>query len=283
MFKHSRFYLLLIIGLAALPIMLGSCTTETNQNQGVQTTTSKGTTTAPAASEAKKRENALVRVIHAVPGSPAVDIFADDAKVFSSISYKSVTPYKEISGERHTFRVRAVGKGGNDPALAENSEGLGDGKHYTVVAEAGADNKPTIYIYNDDLVPPSSGKAKVRVINASPDELDLYTKGKNDKLFGGVNGMKETSYNSLDPVTGPIEIRPSGKTNATAMIANAKFEAGKIYTIVITGRTQGAPAKLEAMIIEDQFAGGTTSAANTNDNMNANHNLNANKNGNVKR
>jgi hypothetical protein len=271
-----------VFALAVLLIMT-ACTSESNQNQPVTTTTNTGTSNAPPASEVKQRGNALVRVINAVPGEPSVDVSADDAKVFTGIAHKTTTPYKEISAERHTFRIRPAGKD-TAPPLAENSEGLSNGKHYTAVAWADTGGKPSLYIVDDDLVPPSSGKAKVRVIQASPDtgEIDVYAKEGNKKLVGGVNPLKTTSYSELDPISGTIEVRPSGKNNAVLTIPNAKFNAGDIYTIVVLGQAKGAP-KPEAMIVDDKLAGASTTASAANANANANANASSNRSANANR
>jgi hypothetical protein len=277
--KH-QLKLRMVFALTVL-LALTACSSESNQNQPVTTTTNTGTSNAPPASEVKQRGNALVRVIHAIPGGPSVDVFADDAKVFTGIAFKTTTPYKEISAERHTFRIRTAGQDTAQP-LAENSEGLSDGKHYTVVAWADTDGKPALYVVDDDLVPPSSGKAKVRVIHASADagEVDVYAREGNKKLFGGVNPLKATSYSEFDPMSGTIELRPAGKSNAVLTIPNARFNAGDIYTIVVVGKAKGTP-KLEAMIVEDKLVG--ASAATTGANANTNRNANANRNANVNR
>jgi hypothetical protein len=276
--------------LRAIPIfmallLMGACARESSQNQPVTTTTNAGTSTAPPAKEAEKHDAALVRFIHAVPGAAGVEVFASDTKVFNNVAYKSVTPYKELPDTRQTFRVRPAGQDSAQP-LAENSEGLSGGKHYTVVAMADTNLKPTLYVYNDNLTVPSSGKASVRVINASPDvgEVDVYAKEGNKKLFGGVNALKETSYTDIDPMTATLEVRPAGKNNAVLTMPNAKFEAGKIYTIVVTGRAKGAP-RLETVVVQDQLGGSTTAASNANaNNTNAgNRNTGMNANSNVNR
>jgi hypothetical protein len=271
-----------VVALAVLLIMT-ACTRESNQNQPVTTTTNTGTSNAPPASEVKQRGNALVRVINAIPGEPSVDVSADDAKVFTGIAHKTTTPYKEVSAERHTFRIRPAGKD-TAPPLAENSEGLSNGKHYTAVAWTDTGGKPSLYIVDDDLVPPSSGKAKVRVIQASPNtgEIDVYAKEGNKKLVGGVNPLKATSYSELDPISGTIEVRPSGKNNAVLTIPNAKFNAGDVYTIVVMGQAKGA-TKPEATIVEDKLAGASTTAPAANANANANANASSNRSANANR
>jgi hypothetical protein len=284
MTMYKRTKLRAILAIASL-LLSTACSKEANQNSPVTTTTNTGTTNAPASTEVKQRGNALVRVIDAVPGGPAVEVFADDSKIFSGIAYKTASPYKEVSGERHTFRIRPAGQDTAQP-LAENSEGLSDGKHYTVVATASSDGKPTLYVYNDDLVPPPAGKARVRVLNASPEagEVDVYAKQGNKKLFGGVNALTISSYSEFDPMTGAIEVRPAGKNNAVLTLPNARFEAGNNYTVAIFGKTSGTP-KLESMIIEDRVTGVPVGmpAANTNMNPNANMRGNVNSNTNPRR
>jgi hypothetical protein len=259
-------------------LLVAACSSESNQNQPVTTTTNTGTSNAPPSTEVKQRGNALVRVIHAVPGGPAVDVFADDAKMLSGIAYKTTSPYEEVSGERHTFRIRPAGQDTAQP-LAENSSGLSDGKHYTVVAWAGDDGKPALSIVDDDLVPPSSGKAKVRLIHASADagEVDVYAREGNKKLLGGVDFRNATIYSEFEPMSGAIEVRPAGKNNAVLTIPNAKFDAGDIYTIVVAGRAKGTP-KLEAMIVEDKLVGASTTTPGANANMNVNKSANGNMN-----
>lgn len=256
----NRIKLRALLTLAAL-LIAAACSSESNQNQPVTTTNNTGTSNAPPAAEVKQRGNALVRVIHAVSGGPSVDVFADNNKEFTSVAYKTTTPYKEVSAERHTFRIRPAGQD-TAPPLAETSESLSDGRHYTVVAMAGSDGKPTLNVFNDDLTPPAAGKAKVRVLHASPDagEVDVYLKEGNKKVIGGINALKETSYSEIDPVRGTVEVRPAGKNNAVLTVLNVKFNAGDTYTIVVTGKSKGTP-KLEATIVEDKLVGASTTAS----------------------
>src|SRR5215831_6626527 len=118
--------------LAAAMFLAAACSNEPKQTQPVISKSGTGTSTAPPAKEVSQRDNALVRVINAAPGAPVVDVFADDQKIFDAVSFKSVTPYKELSNQRHTFRVQQAGKDKEQP-IAENSEGLSGGRHYTVL------------------------------------------------------------------------------------------------------------------------------------------------------
>jgi hypothetical protein len=249
------------LGLMIMTLLLAAaCSSEPKQTQPVTTRTDSGTSTAPPAKEAEQRDNALVRVINAVPGNVSLDIFADDQKVFESVAFKNVTPYKELSDDRHSFRVRHAGQDAAQP-LAENSEGLSGGKHYTIVVMPDTNNKATLYVVNDNITTPPAGKAQVRVIQASPDagEVDVVDKQANKKLFAGVNFKKETSYMDIDPMKTTLEIREEGQDKAIATLPNADFEKGKFYTIVVTGLAKGMP-KLQTLVVEDRL-GGTSTAS----------------------
>ena len=255
--NQTKLGLLLVVTL----LVFGACSKEPKQTQPVISKTNSGTSTAPAAKEAEQRGQALVRVINATPGTNAIDVFADDQKVFQSVSFKSVTPYKELSDSRHTFRVRQAGKDSDQP-IAENSEGLSGGRHYTILVMPGTNNKTTISVLNDNITGTSPDKAEVRVIHAAPDagEVDVVDKSGNKKLFSGVNFERETNYMAVDPTKTTLEVRPEGQDKSVLTVPNANFEKGKYYTIVVTGNEKGTP-KLQAVLIEDQLGGAPTAAA----------------------
>jgi hypothetical protein len=244
------------LGLITMMLLLAAaCSSEPKQTQPVITKTDSGTTTAPPAKEAEQRNQALVRVINAVPGSVSFDIFADDQKVFESVAFKNVTPYKELSDARHLFRVRHAGQDAVQP-VAENSEGLSGGKHYTIVVMPDTSDKISLYVVNDNITTPPANKAQVRVIHASPDagEIDVVDKQGNKKLFGGVNFERETSYMDVDPMKTTLEVKPEGQDKVMVTVPNANFEKGKFYTIVVTGLAKGTP-KLQTLMVEDHLGG----------------------------
>ena len=257
-------------------VMTGACSRESQQTQPVTTTTEKGTSTAPPAKEVEQRGRTLVRIVHAMPDSPALDLFADEAKAFASITYKTVTPYKELSGKlpptppvtevpvpsanklQVVFRLRHVAQ---DAPLAEATEVLTLGNHYTVIVLPNAEGKePSLKITSDDLTPAPSEKARVRVIHASPDagEVDVYAKEIDKALFDGVNFKSEVGYKEVEPMMATLEVRPKGQKSQLATASNMKWGAGKTYTIIVMGRVRAAP-KLEAVTVEDQLGSNTAS------------------------
>jgi len=224
---------------------------ETAPVAAVTTTSPAGQSTAPSSATLERRDEAMVRVVHAVPAGAPVDIYAGDLAVFESLSYKAVMPYRVLDGKRYVFAVRPAGMANAKP-LATNTEGLDDGEYYTVFALPGANNGVHLRVVDDLLTAPAVGRAKLRIVHGSSDagEVDVAVAGRTETLFDGVDFQSVTGYEEIDPLNGQLEIRAEGQTAAMATIANTTIEAGRFYTVVIVGNARSTP-KLEAFIIED--------------------------------
>jgi hypothetical protein len=192
---------------------------------------------------------ALVRVVNAIPGTGQVVVFAGDSAAFSGIGYKTATMFREIPDDRFNFKL-----GSADKPLAENRENLMGGGHYTIVAmpDAGGADKRNLRVLDDGLKPVSAEKARVRVINAIPGDLEIsvYVRGRADPLFDGINFKSEAGWSEFDPIAGTLEVRPEGKKNVLASQPNVTLEGGKSYTFVVAGTA----AKPDIIKIEDDVA-----------------------------
>ncbi len=249
------------MSIAIAVLITAACTSESERTESVTTTTEKGRSSAPSAKDAEKHDKALVRVVQALPDLAVMDAYIGNNKEFNNVAYKTVTPYKEVADAQEQFAIRPAGKDSTEP-LAQNREGISGGDHYTAIAMPSTDGKPILRVVGDKLTPPASGKASVRVINASPDagELNVFLKGRSNEAFEGVNPQTVTFYNEVDPMTATLEVWPQGKTVALLTVPDVTLEAGHIYTYVIAGKVQGAP-KLELIKIDDQLVGNTGTPA----------------------
>ncbi len=232
----------------------------TEQTGPITTKTDAGVTTAPLAAEVGARQNALVRFVHAVPGLAPVDVFAGDGKAFDGVIYKYVTAYRELPSASALFRLRLAGQETAEP-LAQETKGFGSGRHHTIIVfpagvsgilSKGSDVE--LRFVADEFEPPSAGKARVRVVNASPDlgEIDLYATGRAEPLVKGANSGAVSSYVEVEPAGDGLEVRRAGENITTLAVPNAKVEAGRLYTVFIVGGTKGT-ARLEAFVVEDQL------------------------------
>jgi len=230
---------------------LTACDRTETSSAPVTSTTPAGASTAPSPAAAKHRDEALVRVVHAVPSGTQLDLFAGDLVLFDGLGFKSVTPYRAIDGQRYAFALRPAGMARAKP-LSSNTEGLQDGNFYTAFAMPGDGHTPNLRIVNDQLTTPASGKAQLRVVHAGVEagKVDVRESGSNNVLFHDVDYQTVSDYHEVAPVNGAIEI--VGHDKSLANFAG-HLEPGRFYTIVIVGNASGTP-RLEAFLIEDALS-----------------------------
>jgi hypothetical protein len=240
-----------VFGLAFAVAGTAACDRAETSQAPVTTTSPAGQSTAPSAATLEQRDEALVRVVHAVPAGAPIDVYAGDLAVFESLAFKAGMPYRVVEGKRYVFTARPAGMANAKP-LASNTEGLHDGRYYTVFALPGQNHGVHLRVVDDLLTAPAAGRAKLRIVHGGSDagEVDVVPPGATQALFDGVDFQSVTGYEELDPVNGAIEIRTGGQAATLAKVANATIEAGRFYTLVIVGNARSTPA-LEAFLIED--------------------------------
>ena len=241
---HISAAALLLIGCA----FTFGCERAETRTGPVTSTTPSGSSTAPSAAAASSRDEALVRVVHAVPLGSAMDLYAGDLVAFYAVGFKSVTSYRALDGKRYVFAVRPAGMTNAKP-LGTNTEGLEGGRYYSVFALPGEGRNVHLRVVTDSLDRPANGKSRLRVVHGGDgfDTVDIRTSGAT-AVLEGVKFQAVTDYQDVDPFNGAIEVQSGGKP--VLMLPNAHLEAGRFYTMVIVGR--------EAFIIEDQLAPSTT-------------------------
>jgi hypothetical protein len=246
---RSHHVLLLAVSLAP------ACASESNEMLPVSTTAAGSSSTATSSVDAKRRDNGFVRFVQAIPDVSTVDVYANDMRIFTSASYGTVTPYRELGETDYTFRIRPAGQEMAVP-MAVGEEDVDAGRHYTVIAiKKSGSTDSEMKLFDDDLVPPKAGAANLRIINASPDagELDLYTPGAEKPLFSGVDFEESTDYETIKPMVGRLTVRREDEKAALIELPITSFDAGKIYTVIVFGWAGAVPPAPRAIVVEDRF------------------------------
>lgn len=204
-----------------------------------------------AARPAGAAELAYVRVVHASPDAPNVDVWADGARVLTDVAFGKYSDYLTVPAGAHNFKVVATGT--TSPAVIDVTPTLEAGKHYTVIAANKLANiQPLLLV--DDLATPAAGKFHLRVVHASPDApaVDVAVAG-GPVLVSNLAFPKNTEFAPIDAGTYTVEVRPAGTTTAALTLRDLKLDAGKLYTVIATGLVGGSPA-LTAIAIADNPA-----------------------------
>ncbi len=200
----------------------------------------------PSGTDAARTGRSMVRVVNALPSGKKVDVTGDDRTLFSGVNYKQVTPYAQVRDSLIALRALAAD---DNQLLADDREMMLDGVRYTALILPGDNGATQIRVVRDDVAA-DPGKARIRVINASPSvkSADFAVLGEKAALFQGADFTDEAGYKDVAPATITLDVRVNAKSVKPMILKPVHLEAGKAYTIVILGG-RGAPA--EAINVED--------------------------------
>lgn len=213
----------------------------------------------PAAGAALAADGApaSVTVVHGVPGVP-VDVYANDAKILSDLSFKEVSDVLRVPGGTYELDVRKAG----DPASAEPilraTQDVPAGANVTVVAALDAAGKPALQPYVNDTaaVGPGSGRLVVRHTAAAP-EVDVYAgdakavsslaNGAEKALTvpAGTVSAKVTVAGQDDAVIGPADV-PVDAGMATVVLAVGSAKDGNLAVVTQSYALGGTPGSVQA-------------------------------------
>ncbi|MGH7629746.1 MAG: DUF4397 domain-containing protein [Gemmatimonadales bacterium] len=225
---------------AAVSALLLTTACDRPETGTVTSRTETGTTSAPSAETAERTDRSLVRVVNAIPGGKAIDIYAGDSAAFTNVAYKKVTPFRQMEPSAASFQIKASPEG--EP-IAENREAMADGGHYTIIAmpDEGGPDKRNLRVLNDDFAPVPGDKARLRLVNAIPgeDDLTLKLRGFDDELFSDVAFQREAGWKDVDPFVGTLVLL-NGDGKEIARLSEMKVMGGKSFTLIATGRRNKA-------------------------------------------
>lgn len=169
----------------------------------------------PASPKATKRivrvsGTAFLRVLHAIPNGPAVDVYAGTAKVASNAQFKTLGDYVSVSSGKSALKVVVAGQ--SEPALVSEEKSLTKGKYFTLVITG--KQAPSLLLVNDSAGKGIADKARVRVVHAAPGVPDVLvtvpsarTASGYANLLANPLGYGTTASKSVKPTTTSIQIR----------------------------------------------------------------------------
>lgn len=202
---------------------------------------------AMSALPATAQTDALVRVIHASPDAPNVDVWLDGERVLTDVPFTAVSDYLTVPAGDHNVQVTATG--GTDPVIDADLTLEAD-TVYTVAATGMlADIAPVVLV--DDGTP-ADGQSRLRVFHASPSapaSVDVAV-ADGPVLVEGLAYPEASGYLSVDPGTYRLEIRAAGAEEA-ALTIDATLAGAQSYTAIAM---DGGDAGVQVIVAVDTQA-----------------------------
>lgn len=246
--KHPSF-LALTLCASLLPLCAPAPAQPTAEKVIVPKTRKAKATTKKTAATAG---TAFVRVLHAMPDGPSVDVYAGSTKIASGLSFKSMSDYMEVKSGKTQIKVVSAGK--TEPALASDSGSLTKGKYFTLAVYG----KKTASLLR---VPDSGGKempdkARVRIVHLSPGTPAVLVTAPSTRAKAGYTKFiaKPLEYGasaskSAKPMTTKLQLR-SDDGKVIKETEDIQLEAGKRYDAFAVGELDGTGASAFDVLVK---------------------------------
>src|SRR5215204_5543579 len=178
--------------------------------------------------------DATLRVVHASPGAPEVDVLLDGQTLLQGVPYGTASNYSTMTPEEHRIQIVPTGQTA-DAAVVDETIDAAPGQAY-LVAVFGLLNDIQGAVYDVDLSEIEPGNARVRLINFSPDagEIDLLETG-GDEWFGDVDLGGAADYQDIAPGTYSADVR-GDDDQVLSTVADLTFEETRVYDVVVFGQ-----------------------------------------------
>lgn len=192
--------------------------------------------------------NAQVRVVHASPDAPAVDVYVDGNAVLTNVPFFTASDYLDLPAGEYRFQVAPTGTSA-DEAVIDATATVEAGTAYTIAATGAVANiQPTIIV--DDLSAPADGEARVKVYHFSPDAPAVDVKLADGTTL--VSGLEFPQANELSVPAGTydIQVTPAGGSDVVIDLAGTALEAGNIYHVFATNNLASITPELTVITPE---------------------------------
>lgn len=169
---------------------------------------------------------AMVRVVHASPDAPNVDVWVDGEAVLTDVPFTAVSDYLTVPAGTYTIEVTATGD--TTPVIEADLEFAGGTA--TTIAAYGMLADISAAVFTDDTTI-ADGQSKLRAIHLSPSapaDVDIAVQD-GDVVVPGLSYPEASGYLTLDAGEYPLEIRAAGD-DAAALQFTAPLEANTNYT-----------------------------------------------------
>jgi hypothetical protein len=184
--------------------------------------------------------NSLVKVVHASPDAPGVDLLVDNTIAGTNLTFPNNTGYLTVPSGTRNVKVNVTG---TTTTVIEANLDLMTNKNYSVFAVNSVANIEAI-VLEDDLTSPAQGKAHVRFIHLSPDAPAVdVTLTDGTVVFGNKSFKEFTAFTPLDAGSYDLEVRVAGTTTVALDLPVITVESGKIYTVFAKGLLSGNGAQ----------------------------------------
>ena len=180
-----------------------------------------------------------VRVIHAAPVVPSLDVYVSDILYFDNIFYTIVSEYAPVAAGDQTTKLRPAMSSTKDPSLVEVNAPFNEDQDYTLIVAGSLANLQNWRLEDDNELP-GTGTANVRIVHASAD-----TPSAEICLADVCNTLafkENTGYFLMDPGTYQPQVHLNGTDPSLIKTPPLELQDNSVHTVFLVGKRHGQPS-----------------------------------------
>jgi hypothetical protein len=185
-------------------------------------------------------EKANVKVVHASPDAPGVDLLVDNSVAGSNLTFPNNTGYLEVEAGTRNIKVNVAG---TSTTVIEADLPISPNLVYSVFAvDEVAKLSPLVIV--DNLTAPAAGNAHIRFMHLSPDApaVDITTTD-GTVVFGNYEFKGYSDFTPLPAGTYDLQVRLAGTDTVVLSLSGISLMDGSIYTVFAKGFVAGTDSQ----------------------------------------
>ncbi len=195
------------------------------------------------------QETAYIRLFHASPDAPAVDVYANGNLLAKGLLYKQITQHLRVPAGNYTIEVYPANQKMN-PVISAIIQILPNTS--STIAFVGMLSEIMPHIIRGEYMPRiDRNKVYIRFVHLSPDAPPVdITLPDGTKIFEDVEFTEATDYIEVDPGNYAVQVRLAGTDTPVLSLPSVVLKPGIVNSVYAVGLVGGEP-RLEALLITD--------------------------------
>ena len=184
------------------------------------------------------RLSGKIRLMHAVPDAPNVDVYSNGKLIYSNLGFGSITDYLNLPAENYRIQLYKTGTKSR-PLITEAFKVEPNGVY--TIAVTYENNEISFFVLDDTHSVSNPLLSSVRFINLSPDSPLLSLRlPDNTVLFNETSYLETNDYYPMSPgIYNFIVISADGAFEK--YISNVRLRKSQFITIYIIGLFNKSP------------------------------------------
>ena len=193
--------------------------------------------------------SAYVRVLHASPDAPAVDVYANNVLIAKNLAYRGFTQYLSVAPGR--YRILVYPTGTRTTPVIDTHVDVAPNGMYTIAAAGLLKDIQAIVIPDTAAVLPPN-RAQLKFVHLSPNApaVDI-TLSDGTVLISNISFGQISNNIIVAPANYTLQARIAGTNQVVLTVPNALVKANRYYTIYAVGLVGGNPP-LQVLIALDK-------------------------------